>query len=85
MSRVLERVIPVEIVRPHRSPAERLLAAVLVVAVRTWVVMLGVGAFFPEVGLGFWQVLLALAVTDMAGLTHRPNFTEWTRERRSLR
>jgi hypothetical protein len=85
VTRLLERVVPVEIVRPRKTPLEYLVAYAATLLVRTWVVMLGVGAFFPELGAGFWQVMLALVVLGSAGILHAPHYLDWTRARETLR
>lgn len=70
----------VTIVRPTRTVAEALgnvLGYLLRPFVSGFVVMILVGAAFPEVGLSYWQSVVLAAVVQI--LMSNTDYLEWTK------
>jgi hypothetical protein len=53
----------VEIVRPYGTLSDTFTALILI-AVRAWVAMIGVGILFPQVGISYWQALVGIWALD---------------------
>lgn len=72
--------VPVEIVRPTRTAAQRwalILARILLMVFSVWIVMLALGALTPW-HLSFWETWLAVLAFRAAQVPN--NILGWTRD-----